>query len=129
VESQKRSDNHPQYRNAQRKGFHDNNITPHNCKQSLAARKTAKVTTLLFFSKCYLRNRATDQCTSMAFAGVNRITNMTHGVNQRRITDLSSQPANEDFDQLRIVLVRMFPNTFAQFGAREDTGRFPHQHL
>ena len=102
---------------------------PHNCKQSVAAGKTAKVTTLLLFSKCYLRNCATDQCTSMAFAGVNRITNMTRGVNKRRIADLSSQPADEDFDQLRIVLVRVFPNMFAQFGAREDAGRFPHQHL
>ena len=66
-------------------------MTTHNCKQPVVARKAAKVTTLLLFSKSYLRNRATDQCTSMAFAGVDRITNMTHGVNQRRITDLSSR--------------------------------------
>ena len=65
----------------------------------------------------------------MVFADVNRITNMTHGVNQRRITDLSSQPADEYFDQLCIVLVRVFPNTFAQLGAREDATRLPHQHL
>ena len=66
------------------------------------------------------------QCASMACAGVDRITNVTHSVNQRRVTDLSSQSANEHFDQLRIVLVRVFPNTFAQLGAREDTGRLAH---
>ena len=65
----------------------------------------------------------------MACAGVDRITNVTHGVNQRRITDLSSQPADEHFDQFCIVFVWMFPNTFAQLGTREDTGRLAHQHL
>ena len=62
----------------------------------------------------------------MVFAGVDRITNVTHGVNQRRITDLSSQPADEHFDQLGIVFVWVFPNTFAQLGAREDTARLTH---
>ena len=65
----------------------------------------------------------------MAFPAVDRITNMTHGVNQRRITDLSSQPADEYFDQFCVVVVRVFLNTFAQLSAREDTGRLPHQHL
>jgi len=49
VESQKRSDNHHQYGNANWKGFHGINVRPHNCKQSVAAGKTAKVTTLLPF--------------------------------------------------------------------------------
>jgi len=62
----------------------------------------------------------------MTFAGVNRVTNVTHSVNQGRITDLSSQPADEDFDQLRIVLVRVFPNAFAQLGAREDASGLAH---
>jgi hypothetical protein len=51
TESQKRSDNQQQYSNAYRKGFHQIEITPHNCKQPVAARKAAKVTRLLLFSK------------------------------------------------------------------------------
>ena len=62
----------------------------------------------------------------MAFAGVDGITNVTDGANQRRIPDLSTQPADEDFDQFCIVFVWVFPNTFAQLGAREDTGRLTH---
>ena len=63
---------------------------------------------------------------SIAFAGVDGITNVTDGVNQRRITDPSAQPADEDFDQLCIVFMWVCPNTFAQLGAREDTGRLAH---
>jgi hypothetical protein len=62
----------------------------------LPAGNTGKVTLLLLLRKRYLRDRTTDQCRAlMAFADVNRITNMAHGVNQRRIADLSSQPADE----------------------------------
>jgi len=102
-------------------------LIPNNCKQSVAARKAAKVTKLSLSSKRQLRDRATAQChVSMVFAGVDRITNVTHGLNQRWITDLSSQPANKHFDELCIVFVRVFPNTFAQLGAREDTARLAH---
>ena len=33
--------------------------------------------------------------------------------------DLFPQPHDENFNHLRIVLVHMFPNAFAQLGARE----------
>ena len=102
-------------------------LIPHNCKQSVAARKAAKVTRLLLSSKRQLRDRATTQChASIMFAGVDHVTNVTHGANQRGITDLSSQPANEHFDEFCIVFVRVFPNTFAQLGAREDAARLAH---
>src|SRR4029077_13030090 len=59
----------------------------------------------------------------------NRVANVADGVNQRRITDLSSQPEDENLDQLRIVLVRVFPNALAQLGARENAPRLTHQDL
>jgi hypothetical protein len=82
---------------------------------------------LLLSSKRYLRACSPEQRYALiAFVRVDGITNVTDGMNQRRITDLSSQPANEDFDQLCIVFVWVFPNTFAQLGAREDTARLTH---
>ena len=63
---------------------------------------------------------------SLAFVVVDRVTHVTDGMNQRRIADLSSQPTDEHFDQLCIVFVRVFPNTFAQLGAREYTARLAH---
>ena len=63
------------------------------------------------------------------FQSADRITNVTHGVNQRRITNFSSQPSDENLDQLRVVFVCVFPDAFAKLRAREDTARLPHQHL
>jgi hypothetical protein len=62
-------------------------------------------------------------------SGLDGITNVADGVNQRWITNFLSQPAYENFDELRIVLMLMFPNAFTQLGARKDTTRLPHQHL
>ena len=58
-----------------------------------------------------------------------RISDVPHGVNQRRITNLFSQPADEDFDELRIVLMRVFPNALTQLRACENAARLPHQDL
>jgi len=58
-----------------------------------------------------------------------RIPNVANGVDQRRITDLFSEPAYEDFDQLCIVFMRVLPHAFAKLCAREDTARLPHEHL
>ena len=60
AESQKRSDDQQQYRNAYWKGFHRINVRPHNCKPSVAARKTAKVTMLLPFRR-YLCDRTMER--------------------------------------------------------------------
>jgi hypothetical protein len=46
-------------------------------------------------------------------ARIDRISYVAHGVNQQRITNLFSQPADENLDQLRVVSVRVFPNAFA----------------
>ena len=62
-------------------------------------------------------------------ARIDRVAHVANGMNQRRITDLSSEPANEYFDQLGIILMRVFPNALAQLGARENTARLPHEHL
>ena len=56
---------------------------------------------------------------------LDRIADVANGVNQRRITDLLSETADENFDQLRMVLMRVFPNAFAQFGAREYAAGLP----
>jgi len=58
-----------------------------------------------------------------------RIANVAHGVNQRGIADLFSEPADENFDQLCIVLMRVFPNSLAQLRARKNAARLPHQDL
>jgi hypothetical protein len=50
---------------------------------------------------------------------------VANGVNQRRITDLFSQPTDEHFDQLRVVLMRVFPNAFGQLRSRKDAAEFP----
>ncbi len=50
-------------------------------------------------------------------------------MNQRRITDLSSESADENFDELRVVLMRVFPNALAEFRVRENTARLQHQHF
>src|SRR4029077_19247778 len=38
-----------------------------------------------------------------------------------------AKAANIDFDQLCVVLVRAFPNAFAQLHSRKRATRFPHQ--
>src|SRR5947207_14741437 len=58
-----------------------------------------------------------------------RITDVAHSVNQRRITNLFSQPADENFDQLRVVLMRVFPNAFAKLRAWEDAAGLSRQDL
>jgi hypothetical protein len=50
-------------------------------------------------------------------------------MNEERVADFFSQPSDENFDQLRIVFVRVLPNTFAQFSAREDAAWLAHEHL
>ena len=64
---------------------------------------------------------------SVALARIDRIADVADGVNQRRIADFFPQPANEHFDELRIVLMGMFPNALAEFRAGEDAARLPHQ--
>ena len=49
------------------------------------------------------------------------ITDVPYCVDQRRITDFFSEPADEYFDQLGIILMGVFPNALAQLRAREDT--------
>jgi hypothetical protein len=44
-------------------------------------------------------------------------------VNERRIADPLSQAPDENFHQLGVILVRVFPNALAQFRARENTAR------
>ena len=58
-------------------------------------------------------------------AGIDRIADVAYGVNQRRITELFSQPTDEHFDQLRVVFMRVFPNAFAQFCSRKGAAEFP----
>lgn len=101
------------------------NITSHNCGESLAGCKTAKVTRLLLSPKP-TRVSVKDRGASMRSAGVDHIANVTHGANERWIADPFSQTSNEHFHQLRVILVGMFPNAFAEFGACKDASRLPH---
>jgi hypothetical protein len=43
---------------------------------------------------------------------VNRIAYVAHCMNQWRIADFSSQPSDENFHQLGVVFVRVFPYSF-----------------
>ena len=54
------------------------------------------------------------------------IADVANGVNQRRLTELFPEPANEHLNQLGIVFVRVLPHAFAQLRAREHAARFPH---
>jgi hypothetical protein len=50
---------------------------------------------------------------SAALAGIDGIAYVAHGVNERRIADLSSQASDENLHQLGVIFVRVFPYSFA----------------
>lgn len=66
---------------------------------------------------------------NFALGTANRVAHVANGLNQGRFAQLFSESANEHFNQLGIVFVRMLPNPFAQLRACEDASRFPHEHL
>jgi hypothetical protein len=102
------------------KGFHKINI-PGTLQTICCRSNRAKVTTLLLSSKRYLRDHE-DQCSAlMAFADVNSITNMTHGVNRRRMPIfLRSRPMNTSTSFVSYSCG--CSQTRSQLGAREAGG-------
>src|SRR5437773_4772473 len=60
---------------------------------------------------------------------VNCVAHVAHRVNQRWITDLLSQTPDENFHQLSIVLVFVFPDAFAEFSAGKDTAWLAHEYF
>src|SRR4030095_7681649 len=59
----------------------------------------------------------------------NCITDVAHRVNQRRIADLLSQSPDENFYELSVILVFMFPDAFAEFSTGEHAVGLAHEHF
>src|SRR5438046_9727746 len=59
----------------------------------------------------------------------NCVTDVAHCMNQRWIADFLSQSSDENFHQLRVIFVLVFPDAFAQSGAGESAARLPHKHF
>src|SRR5581483_9632646 len=57
------------------------------------------------------------------------VTDVAHGVDERRIADFFSKPSNEYLDQFRVVFVGMLPDSLAKFRASEDPAGLAHEHL
>ena len=57
---------------------------------------------------------------------MNRVADVTHRTNQRRITDFFSQSSDENLHQFRVIFVLVLPNAFTQFSAGKDTARLTH---
>ena len=72
-----------------------------------------------------LRIRPTTNA-NFALGLADRIADVPNRVNQRRFTELFSEPTNEHLNQLGIVFMRVLPHTFAQFRACKHAARFPH---
>ena len=53
---------------------------------------------------------------------------MTDGVNEGRGINLPAQSANEDFDQLHVVLVFSLPHSLTQLRPAKDPARLAHQY-
>ena len=63
---------------------------------------------------------------NFALGAADGIAYVANRLNQRRFTEFFPEPANEHLNQLRIVLMSVLPDAFAQFCAREHAARFPH---
>ena len=54
-----------------------------------------------------------DRHCSTAFGRIDCIAHMADGVNQWGISDFFPQPSNENFDELGVVFMGVFPDAFA----------------
>ena len=75
---------------------------------------------------CFSRRRFS---VSTAWAGIDRITNAAHSVNQGRVADFFAQSSDKNFYELRVVFMLVFPNGFAEFGAGKNAARFAQECL
>jgi hypothetical protein len=63
---------------------------------------------------------------NFALGAADCVAYVANRVNQRRLTELFPEPANEHLNQLGIVLMRVLPHAFAQLRACEHAAWFAH---